>query len=89
VLILAGHAAAGNWELVYMGVTPEARGRGLGANIVHFALNVAARGGAQRVVLAVDAANQPAVEMYRRAGFLEWERRTVFARLAGESFGTS
>ncbi len=82
VLILAGHAAAGSWELVYMGVTPEARGRGLGTCIVRFALDAAASGGAQRVVLAVDAANQPAVDMYQRAGFLEWERRAVYARLA-------
>jgi mycothiol synthase len=85
VLILASHAAAGNWELVYMGVTPEARGRGLGSCIVRFALDAAARGGAQRVVLAVDAANQPAVEMYGSAGFLEWERRAVYARLANRA----
>jgi ribosomal protein S18 acetylase RimI-like enzyme len=85
VLILANHAATGNWELVYMGVTPEARGHGLGSCIVSFARNAAARGGAQRIVLAVDAANQPAVDMYGRAGFLEWERRAVYARMASRT----
>jgi ribosomal protein S18 acetylase RimI-like enzyme len=82
VLILADHPAAGNWELVYMGVVPEARGRGLGNQIVHYARQTAARHGAQRLVLAVDAANAPALAMYRRTGFSEWDRRTVYARLA-------
>lgn len=88
VLILANHAATGNWELVYMGVAPEARGRGLGSCIVRFAQDAAARGGAQRVVLAVDAANQPAVVMYGRAGFREWERRAVYARMANRTSET-
>lgn len=82
VLILADHPAAGNWELVYMGVAPEARGRRLGDQIVDFARHTAASHGAQRLVLAVDAANAPAVAMYRRTGFSEWDRRTVYARLA-------
>jgi mycothiol synthase len=82
VLILADHPAAGNWELVYMGVVPEARGRRLGDQIVNFARQTAARHGAQRLVLAVDAANAPALAMYGRTGFSEWDRRTVYARLA-------
>ncbi len=81
-LILADHPAAGSWELVYMGVTPEARGRRLGDRIVQFAQKTAAQGGAERMVLAVDAANRPALDLYRRTGFFEWERRTVYARLA-------
>ncbi|HYO25206.1 MAG TPA: GNAT family N-acetyltransferase [Lacipirellulaceae bacterium] len=83
VLLLADHPSANNWELVYMGVVPEERGRRHGESIVRFALDAAGRAGAQRVVLAVDAANGPALEMYRRAGFSEWDQRTVYARLAG------
>lgn len=82
VLILADHPSAGNWELVYMGVAPDARGRQLGEEIVRFAQQTAARQGAQRLILAVDAANAPAVAMYRRTGFVEWDRRTIYARLA-------
>jgi mycothiol synthase len=83
LLLLAEHPSVDNWELVYMGVVPAARGRGLGEIIARFAIETARRGDAQRLVLAVDAANAPAMAMYRRAGFLEWERRTVYARLAG------
>jgi mycothiol synthase len=82
VLILSSHASTGNWELVYMGVVPAARGQGFGRRIVEFALDAAARGGAERLVLAVDADNHPAVDTYRAAGFVEWDRRVVFARLA-------
>jgi mycothiol synthase len=81
-LLLADHPAAGNWELVYMGLIPAARGRRLGERVVDYALVAASRGGAQRLVLAVDAANEPALSMYQRAGFVEWDRRTVYARIA-------
>jgi ribosomal protein S18 acetylase RimI-like enzyme len=84
-LILADHPSSGNWELVYMGVVPEARGRRYGELIVQFACDCAARTGAERLVLAVDAANEPAIAVYRRAGFFEWDRRTVYAHLAAES----
>lgn len=82
VLILSSYAATGNWELVYMGVVPQARGQGVGRVIVDFALQAAAQGGAERLVLAVDADNSHAVETYRAAGFIEWDRRVVYARLA-------
>ncbi len=80
-LILTEHAKGGTWELTYMGVTPSGRGKGLGWQIVQFALWKAGSGGAERLVLAVDEANEPALAVYRRAGFIVWDRRTVFARL--------
>jgi len=83
VLILAEHTAASNCELVYMGVAPESRGIGLGEQIVRHAIAISERLGAQRLVLAVDAGNVPAVAMYQRAGLVPWERRTVFARRRG------
>jgi ribosomal protein S18 acetylase RimI-like enzyme len=82
VLLLADHPSVGNWELAYMGVVPEARGRRLGETIARFAQDAARQSNAKQLVLAVDAANEPALEMYRRCGFREWERRTVYARLA-------
>lgn len=81
VLILAAHPGFGNWELVYMGVIPEARGKKCGAEIIRFALDVAARHGAERLVLAVDEGNAPALRAYERAGFVVWDRRLVYARL--------
>jgi GNAT superfamily N-acetyltransferase len=80
-LLLTEHPGHGNWELVYMGVIPEARGRRLSDRIVNFALEVASRRGAERLVLAVDEANTPALRAYERAGFVVWDRRIVYARL--------
>jgi mycothiol synthase len=80
-LILAFHREVENCELVYMGVTPAARGRGCGRHIVQFAVNAAAEMGARRLVLAVDASNAPALRVYGELDFTEWDRRLVYARL--------
>lgn len=83
-LILADHPGGGNWELIYMGVVAEARGRGYGDDILRFALQAATTGGAERLVLAVDAENAPARAMYERAGFATWDKRRVYARICRE-----
>jgi ribosomal protein S18 acetylase RimI-like enzyme len=80
ILLLADHPADRQWELVYMGVVPEARGRGWGLAITRHAQRLALRAGVERLVLAVDAANEPALAAYRRAGFFAWDRRTVYVR---------
>lgn len=80
-LILTAYADTGNWELVYMGLVPEARGHGWGQQILDFARWQAGQGGAERLVLAVDEANSFALSMYQHAGFVTWDRRTVYARL--------
>jgi ribosomal protein S18 acetylase RimI-like enzyme len=41
---------------------------------------LARRASVERIVLAVDAVNEPAVRMYRSAGFEMWDRRTVYIR---------
>jgi ribosomal protein S18 acetylase RimI-like enzyme len=79
-LLLADHPADAQWELVYLGVAPEFRGRGLGAALTHRALWMASRANRARVVLAVDAANAPALAIYRQAGFETWGRRAIFLR---------
>jgi ribosomal protein S18 acetylase RimI-like enzyme len=80
VLLLAQHSGPQHWELVYMGLVPEVRGRGWGLKITRWAQWQARCGGAERMVLAVDATNLPALTMYRDAGFFAWDQRTVFAR---------
>lgn len=79
-LLLADHPHDDQWELVYLGVTPEFRGRGYGSALTHHALSMARRASRARVVLAVDAANRPAIEIYRRSGFETWERRAIYLR---------
>jgi ribosomal protein S18 acetylase RimI-like enzyme len=80
VLLLAAHPKAGHWELVYMGLAPEARGRGWGRQITRYAQWLARQAGVARIVVAVDSANAPALKMYRTAGFEVWDRRTVYVR---------
>lgn len=79
-LLLADHATE-LWELVYMGIVPEARGRGLGLEVTRYAQWLAAQERVGRMVLAVDAANEPAINVYVAAGFIGWDRRSVYLRV--------
>ena len=67
-LLLARAAPAGALELVYLGLTPEARGRGLGDVLMRRALAAAAAEGGARLSLAVDSDNAPALKLYYRHG---------------------
>jgi GNAT superfamily N-acetyltransferase len=78
VLLLSEHPLARQWELVYMGLVPRARGKGFGRAMVEFALNRALSAGVESIVLAVDADNHPARKLYRQCGFCTWIRRVVF-----------
>jgi mycothiol synthase len=70
-------------ELIYMGLLPAARRQGHGLAIVRHALWQAATARRQRLVLAVDAANEPALRMYAAAGFQAWDCKSVFMRVVG------
>lgn len=80
VLLLADHPKARHWELIYMGLVPEARGRGWGRQITRYAQWLARGANVERIVVAVDASNDPAVAMYRSSGFEMWDRRAVYVR---------
>jgi ribosomal protein S18 acetylase RimI-like enzyme len=67
-------------EIVYLGVVPECRGRGIGYALTRQAQWIASLAERERVVLAVDAANRPAISAYETAGFIAWDRRTVLIR---------
>ena len=57
------------WELTYMGVFPEFRGRGVGSALLQHAISECSAKHAQHLTLAVDERNAPAIELYRRHGF--------------------
>jgi ribosomal protein S18 acetylase RimI-like enzyme len=80
ILLLADHPQAGHWELMYMGLVPEARGHGWGRQMTQHAQWLAGCAGVERIVLAVDAMNAPALRMYRSTGFEMWDRRSVYMR---------
>jgi len=83
-LILTEYPEHAIWELIYMGILPTARGRGLGVGIVRHALWLSGRASQKRLVLAVDAANEPALRMYATAGFQVWDRKSVYVRVLDE-----
>jgi GNAT superfamily N-acetyltransferase len=80
-LLLAKHPHSGQWELVYMGLLPTARGRGYGLQLVQAAQSLARQKGASQLVLAVDAANAPAIATYLAAGFVVWDRKPVYLKI--------
>ena len=79
-VLLADYPAGNEWELVYLGVVPEARGRGFGLAMTRHAEWLARCAGRERLVVAVDAANAPALDVYAKAGFIGWDRRSIFLR---------
>jgi ribosomal protein S18 acetylase RimI-like enzyme len=81
VLLLSTLPERTAWEVAYLGLTPEARGRGLGRTVVAEA-NELAKPHASRLRLAVDSRNFPAIKLYERTGFVAFDRRAVhFAAL--------
>ena len=86
-LLLADHPQEENWELVYMGLVPSARGNSWGREVVRHAQWLTRQAGRPRLVLAVDAANHPAVAMYTCAGFRAWGRRRVYLKALAEGRG--
>jgi hypothetical protein len=79
-LLMNLHPDVQHAEIVYLAVTPEVRGRGWGLQLAQHALWLARQMKSQRAVLAVDAANEPAVRMYSVAGFDVFDRREVWLR---------
>jgi GNAT superfamily N-acetyltransferase len=81
VLLLAEHPERDTWEVAYLGVVPEARGRGLGRAILQDGLALARRSGRAAIEIAVDAANTPAIRLYRHLGFNDVRRFAVHLRV--------
>jgi ribosomal protein S18 acetylase RimI-like enzyme len=80
-LLLADHPPHRLWELVYMGIVPEARGYGFGLAVTRHAQWLAHQAGIESLALAVDAANEPAIKGYSAAGFASRDRRSVFLKV--------
>jgi ribosomal protein S18 acetylase RimI-like enzyme len=82
VVLLAEVPHRDAWEVAYLGLTPAARGRGLGrASLAHAV--ALARPHAARLELAVDVRNEPARRLYRAAGLRPFDRRAVHLATLG------
>ena len=72
---LLGRAVAGEAELLTLAVSPDARRRGLGRNLMSRFLYQARLRGADRAFLEVSAENDPAIALYTSSGFAPVGRR--------------
>jgi ribosomal-protein-alanine N-acetyltransferase len=73
-------AAPGEEELLLIAVAPEHRGKGLGRRLLHQVLEDARNRGAERVFLEMRF-NNPAIELYQKAGFTPIGRRKHYYNL--------
>lgn len=75
VMLLSPIPARGAMELVYIGIAPAWRGRGLGKWLVARGLAAARRRGFSTMLLAVDEANAPAMRLYHAFDFSPTARK--------------
>jgi mycothiol synthase len=78
VLLLIEMPEAQYWELAYMGVIPEARGKHYGSELVRKALFEARAGEGGQLSLSVDERNLPAWKIYQHLGFEPYDEREVY-----------
>jgi ribosomal protein S18 acetylase RimI-like enzyme len=67
-------------ELVYLGLGPAARGKGLGAGLLKLAMAALSRRQETVLACAVDTQNTPARRLYERAGFRQFALRVAVVR---------
>jgi GNAT superfamily N-acetyltransferase len=65
-------------EVSYLGLVPSARGQGLSHAILRFAERLAAASEYHTLTVSVDVRNAPAMRLYARHGFVEYDRRAVW-----------
>jgi len=80
VLVLSRLPRSDAVELVYLGLTPAARGRGLGAMMLRHAMGTVARIERARLTLAVDSGNVPALKLYYRHGMQQVASKIAMMR---------
>ncbi len=78
VVVLEYAKDYGAADLTYLGVVPAARGRKLGAELLTFAVGEAVVARLLALNVSVDARNAPAMKLYARHGFVEYDRREVW-----------
>lgn len=87
VMLLSEHPEERAWEVVYMGLVPEARGKGLGRAMLLNGLRAARRAGIERVFLAVDSRNCYATRVYAALGFQTSFLKAVHVRFVERQVG--
>jgi ribosomal-protein-alanine N-acetyltransferase len=81
--LLLARGAAGDIEILTLGVAPGSRRAGLGRRLLARGLAEAGAAGATRVFLEVAEDNEAALALYRKAGFAPIGRRPDYYRGPG------
>lgn len=79
-MLLSRFPAHDTVELVYLGLGPALRGKGLAAGLLDLALAELQALGEKSLACAVDLNNAPAMTLYKRSRFKEFARRTALIR---------
>jgi mycothiol synthase len=80
VLLLNSSPHSDGVELVYLGLVPEARGRGIGDLMIQIAFAQSAADQRMQLSLAVDSRNTPALKLYYRHGMHRVSSRIAMIR---------
>ncbi len=64
-------------ELAYLGITPTMRSKGLAKQAMDHAVNHAIERRCNKIILAVDGSNTPAIALYKKAAFQEIAKRNA------------
>ncbi|WP_344685450.1 mycothiol synthase [Saccharopolyspora taberi] len=70
----------GTGEVYVVGVDPDTQGNGLGRSLTVAGLRHLRDTGCRRVMLYVEADNEPAIRVYQRLGFQRWDTDVQFGR---------
>lgn len=81
VLLLGMNHQADGMELVYLGLSPQVRGYGLGNYFMQVAEARVCERKVSKLSLAVDAANAPALKLYYRHGMKQMTRKLALMRM--------
>jgi GNAT superfamily N-acetyltransferase len=80
VVLATEHRATRQWELMYVALVPQFRGRGLARHALEFLHSQARDAGADSIYLSVDANNAPAIRIYTTLSYQHLAQRTIFAK---------
>ncbi len=78
VILLEVGTEPGALDLSYLGLIPGVRGRGWSHSMARYAIGFAAAEENSTLTLSVDVRNEPALRLYARHGFREYDRRDVY-----------
>jgi ribosomal protein S18 acetylase RimI-like enzyme len=76
----ATEPGGGSAELVYMGLAPVLRGRGVGGGLLSYGLAELERAGLREASCAVDLTNTPARQLYATRGFRTFAERMAWVK---------